>query len=55
MQVRAERVGVHSHGDDAGGVALRWLAADHDDGARRIHDTLGVDAIHVERCNPRLV
>jgi hypothetical protein len=30
MQVRAERVCVHPHGNDAGGVVLRWLAADHD-------------------------
>jgi hypothetical protein len=30
MQVGAERVGVHPHGDDAGGVVRRWLAADHD-------------------------
>jgi hypothetical protein len=42
MQVRAERVGVHPHGDDAV-VVLRSLAADHDDAARRIHDVPGVD------------
>jgi hypothetical protein len=45
MQLRAERVGVHPHGDDAG-VWVRWLAADHDDAARRIYDAVGVDAIH---------
>ena len=48
MQVRAERVGVHPHADDAGGVVLRSLAADHDDAARRIHVALGVDPIHLE-------
>jgi hypothetical protein len=52
MQVRAERVGVHPHGDDAGGVVLRWLAADYDDAVRRIHDTLGVDRIHFESGYP---
>jgi hypothetical protein len=34
------------------GVGLRWLAADQDDAARRIHDAVGVDAIHFERCDP---
>jgi hypothetical protein len=48
MQVRAESVGVHPHADDAGGVMLRSLAADHDDAARRIHVALGVDPIHLE-------
>jgi hypothetical protein len=35
------------------GVGLRWLAADQDDAARRIHDAVGVDAIHFERCDPK--
>jgi hypothetical protein len=55
MQVRAERVGVHPHGDDAGGVVLRWLAADQDDAARPIPEAGGVDAMHFERCDPRLI
>jgi hypothetical protein len=51
MQVRAERVGVHSHGDDAGcGAPLARRR--QDDAARRIHDAVGVDAIHFERCDP---
>jgi hypothetical protein len=37
------------------GVGLRWLAADQDDAARRIHDAVGVDAMHFERCDPRLI
>jgi len=35
------------------GVGLRWLAADQDDAARRIHDAVGVDAIHFERGDPK--
>ena len=34
------------------GVGLRWLAADQDDGMRRIHDAVGVDPIHFERGYP---
>jgi hypothetical protein len=37
------------------GCGLRWLAADQDDAARRIHDAVDVDPIHVERCGPRLI
>jgi hypothetical protein len=37
------------------GVGLRWLAADQDDAARRIHDAVGVDALDFERGDPRLV
>lgn len=54
MQVRAERVGVHSHGDDAGSGAP-LARRRQDDAARRIHDAVGVDAIHFERCDPRLI
>ena len=37
------------------GVGLRWLAADQDDAVRRIHDAVGVDAIHFESGYPKLV
>jgi hypothetical protein len=37
------------------GVGLRWLAADKTTRRARIHDAVGVDAIHFERCDPRLV
>jgi hypothetical protein len=37
------------------GVGFRWLAADQDDAARRIHDAVDVDPIHFERCGPRLI
>jgi hypothetical protein len=35
------------------GVGLRWLAADQDDAARRLHDAVGVDAIYFERGDPK--
>jgi len=35
------------------GVVLRWLAADQDDGMRRIHDAVGVDPIHFESGYPK--
>ena len=53
MQVRAERVGVHPHGDDAG-VRARCSRC-QDDAVRRIHDAVGVDPIHFESGYPKLV
>jgi hypothetical protein len=40
------------HGNDAGGVVLRWLAADQTTRAGRIHDALGVDRFTSRAATP---